>query len=83
MKYKLLGNEEKYVLRLTQRVEHGKNPISSRRTTGCFALIIGREGGNVLDNAVFLHTTLVAKEVHLIHLFLLLHLQLLLLRSRT
>ena len=60
------------MLRLTQRVEHGKNLISSRRTIGYFTLIIENEGGNVLDNAILLQTISVAGEVHLIHLLLVL-----------
>ena len=52
---------KKNVLWLAQRDGHGKNPISSGRTVGCFALIIGREGGNVMGDVVLLHTAAVAE----------------------
>lgn len=73
---KLSGNKEKYVLWLVQRVEHGKNVVSSRKTVGTFILIIGREKVNILGNAILLYAAAIAEEVHLIHLLLVLCLQL-------
>lgn len=73
---KLSSNKEKYVLWLVQRVEHGKNVVSSGKTFRYFILVIEREKVNVLGNAILLHAAAVAEEVHLIHLLLVLRLQL-------
>lgn len=74
--YKLSGNKEKYVLWLVQRVEHGKNVVSSGKTIGYFILIIGKEKVNILGNAILLYAAVIVEEVHLIHLLLVLCLQL-------
>lgn len=79
---KLSSNKEKYELWLVQRVKHGKNVVSSGKTFRYFILIIEKEKVNILGNAILLHATTVAEEVHLIHLLLVLRLQLIPLSSK-
>ena len=49
----------------------------------CFILVIWRKSGSVLDDAMFLHTTLVAIEEHVVYLFIIFSIRLFLLNDES
>lgn len=56
--------------------------VSSRRTSNYLLFFIKRNGGNVVHNAIFLHTTALAEKIHFIHLLLILRFQFFLLSGK-
>lgn len=62
---------------------HKECVVSLRRALGYLMLVIRKKWGNIVHDVVFLHTTVVAEEVHFIYLLLILRLQLLLLSCKT
>ena len=65
-----------YYKRKIQCKSTKEKPSLSRIAT-YFILLTRRDRGNISLDAVFLHTTTVAKEIHLIYLLLILRLKLL------